>query len=134
MDEVGKDFEELIERSSLGAPGARRLRQRASRAQLDDVLRRVRIADLCPTLTRVCLLSAIDDGKVTEDWYTDEPGEIWHNEYPGRRTKVTKKVREMKAVGWCRTDIADDDLHVRGIMLTPAGREVLAQHEEETTR
>jgi hypothetical protein len=39
MDERDEAFEELIERSSLGTPGARKLRQRTSRSQVDTVRR-----------------------------------------------------------------------------------------------
>lgn len=86
--------------------------------------------DLYPTKTRVFLLADIRDGKVTEEWYDDddEPGTVWLYEYPGRRTRVTGKVAEMKLAGWVETDPADDDLHVRGIRLKPAGEAVLAEH------
>jgi hypothetical protein len=39
MEERDEAFEELIERSSLGAPGARQLRRRTSRSQVDAVRR-----------------------------------------------------------------------------------------------
>lgn len=87
------------------------------------------MADLTITGTRAELLRAIDGGHVTEDWYTDEPGEIRHREYAGRTTRVTGKVRVMKVAGLCETDPADADLHLRGIRLTDAGRQALADYD-----
>lgn len=43
MDERDEEFEELIERSSLGTPGARQLRRRTSRSQVDAVRRIVQL-------------------------------------------------------------------------------------------
>ncbi|MEU8334767.1 hypothetical protein [Micromonospora tulbaghiae] len=84
---------------------------------------------LAITGARAELLRAIAAGKVTEDWFTDEPGEIRHREYAGRDTRVTGKVRVMKSAGLCETDPADEDFHVRGIKLTEAGVRALAYYD-----
>jgi len=86
------------------------------------------MAELHPTPTRLALLASIDRGAVFEDWYAEiEPGEIRVHEF-GRRDRATAKVREMKAAGWCITDPAGEDLHVRRIVLTDIGRAVLEQN------
>ncbi|MFF0822447.1 hypothetical protein ACFYUR_18960 [Micromonospora haikouensis] len=85
--------------------------------------------DLTITSTRAELLRAIDAGKVTEDWYNDQPGEILHREYAGRTTRVTGKVRVMKTAGLCETDPDDNDMHVRRIRLTDDGRKALADYD-----
>ncbi|MEU7978291.1 hypothetical protein AB0B63_07135 [Micromonospora sp. NPDC049081] len=82
------------------------------------------------TPTRAALLRAIDTGAVTEDWFTDEPGEIRQGAQGGHLgTVVTGKVRVMKTAGMCETDPEDDDFHVRGIRLTDAGRKALAEYD-----
>ncbi len=89
------------------------------------------MADLTITGPRAELLRAIDAEQVTEDWYTEEPGEIRQGAHGGRiGTVVTGRVRVMKAAGLCETDPADDDFHVRGIRLTDAGRKALADYDE----
>lgn len=88
---------------------------------------------LAITSARAELLRAIADCKVTEDWFTDEPGEIRHRD-AGRDTRVTGRVRVMKAAGLCETDPADEDFHVRGIKLTSAGEKALADYDAKATR
>ena len=87
--------------------------------------------DLYPTLTRLFLLRGIRDGKVTEEWFNDIPGTVWLDEYPGRRTRVTGKVDEMKRADWCETHPDDEDMHIRGIRLKPDGEAVLAEHAQK---
>lgn len=83
---------------------------------------------LTPTARRLDLLHAISNGRVVEDWYTDQPGII--RLYPdrslaGRGRDVTGAVRSMKTAEWCRTNPADGHLHERLIVLTAAGQAVL---------
>lgn len=90
---------------------------------------------LAITDTRAELLRAIDNGKVTEDWYNDQPGEIRHGAQRGYvGTVVTGRVRVMKTAGLCETNPDDADFHVRGIRLTDAGRKALAEHDATTSR
>lgn len=93
------------------------------------------MAELAITGARAELLRAIDAGRVTEDWYTDEPGEIRHGAQGGHvGTLVTGRVRVMKAAGLCETDPADDDFDVRGIQLTEAGRTALADYDAKASQ
>ncbi|MFD6565434.1 hypothetical protein [Micromonospora profundi] len=80
--------------------------------------------------SRADLLRAIDAGRVTEDWYNGEPGQIRQDAQSGKvGTVVTGKVRVMKAAGLCETNPADAGLHVRGIRITDAGRQALADYD-----
>lgn len=93
------------------------------------------MSTLTITTDRAELLRAIDNGKVTEDWYDDQPGTIRRDAFGGQQgTVVTGKVRAMKAAGLCETSPDDDDFHVRGIRLTDAGRTALADHDATADR
>ncbi|MEU0078486.1 hypothetical protein ABZY58_11370 [Micromonospora tulbaghiae] len=80
---------------------------------------------------RAELLRAIAAGQVTEFWAddADQPSDITRQEYPGRRTRVTGKVKVMKTVGLCETDPADAELNTRRVKLTGAGEKALADYD-----
>ncbi|MEV1013819.1 hypothetical protein AB0I89_24000 [Micromonospora sp. NPDC049801] len=88
------------------------------------------MADLTITDGRADILRAIDAGTITEDWHADEPATIRlgaQGHHWG--AVVTGKVRVLKTAGLCETDPADEDFHVRGIRLTDAGRQALADYD-----
>jgi hypothetical protein len=85
---------------------------------------------LYPTKTRLALLRDIQGCRVVEDWYDGTPGNAWRGRWP-QRTKVTGRIAEFRAAGWCEPDPKDADLHVRFLALTAAGLAVLAEHTPE---
>lgn len=86
---------------------------------------------LYPTKTRIALLRAVEDGKVT--WWPEGTPGPWSSLDPGTGwRKVDSRINELEAAGWAAKPSAPiGGRHVW--QLTDAGREVLAQAVKSTT-
>lgn len=83
------------------------------------------------TADRAELLRAIDNGKVKT---SRRSGETYHDEYAGRRTRVTGKVKVMLLVRLVERVDHDDDRTDVDVRLTDAGRKALAEYDATAGR